>query len=185
MNRFVQALIPLILFFTVGCTSTLEKVNQDLASVNNALAGKSSSPSRPVVGLATITQDQISKIQAGLLSKNQNTSVAQAISDATPVISNFIKTNSCITGYNGSALDAYAAPGKTFGSFGYIGAPIPQMKYHNKATCASVLRFHGWEMPAKNALRFEVVYIAEDSGESVKGNHELVKQPSGGWLFTR
>ncbi len=40
-------------------------------------------------------------------------------------------------------------------------------------------------MPARNALRFEVSYISDTSGEVVKGNHEVVKQPSGEWLFTR
>lgn len=34
-------------------------------------------------------------------------------------------------------------------------------------------------MPVKNALRFEVVYISDNSGQVEKRLYELIKQPSG------
>ena len=61
---------------------------------------------------------------------------------------------------------------------------MTKMPYHNKGTGVSVSRIHGWNAPALNALRFEVVYLAEDSGESAKTSHQVVKQPDGAWLFT-
>ena len=58
------------------------------------------------------------------------------------------------------------------------------MHYHNKEQCVNVARVSGWTSPSINALRFEVVYLADDSGEVVKQNNEVVKQPDGEWLFT-
>ena len=57
--------------------------------------------------------------------------------------------------------------------------------YRTKAACLSVARVHGWKMQALNALSFEVVYLADDGGETVKTDHEVVKQPDGAWLFSR
>lgn len=183
-SRLLRNLIlkTLPLLFITGCLQTMEHVNRDLANVNQAL--KAPTP-RHTVGLAPISEAQLSRIEAALNVQNLDNRLVPAVREAVPVISGFIKTNACITDYNGSLLNAYAAPGKVYPSFNYGGAPMQTMKYHNKSSCASVLRFQGWEMPAKNALRFEVVYVADDSGETGKGFHELVKQPSGEWLFTR
>lgn len=58
-------------------------------------------------------------------------------------------------------------------------------KYHDKSACLTVLRIQGVTAPALNALRFEVVYLAEDSGESNIQQYELVKQPDAQWLVTQ
>jgi hypothetical protein len=136
-------------------------------------------------GLAPISPEQAAKIQAALQLNSANAVMNRAVTEAAPTIGSFLKINSCLSGYNASALNLFAAPGKTYPNNNYIGGPMPTMYRHTKSSCVTVARVHGWSMPAKNSLRFEVVYTAEDSGESAKGEHEVVRQPSGEWLFTR
>ena len=57
-------------------------------------------------------------------------------------------------------------------------------RYHSKGAL-TVTRIHGWTAPALNALTFEVMCLAEDSGESTKTRHQIVKPPDGEWLFGR
>jgi len=172
-----------------GCTSTLKDINTGLSTINSGLSSVNSTlsgqPALQQGSGASLSSTQQAKLQSTLNQKTQDKNIDTAISEASPVISEFIGMNSCITNYNGSMLNRYAAPGKRYASNNYIGAPAPQMRYHNKTSCASVLRIQDWKMPARNALRFEVSYISDTSGEVIKGNHEVVKQPSGEWLFTR
>lgn len=183
-------LIPVIAL--VGCVETMQQVNHDLAAFNKAIApapasirstnASSGGPGAP--HLAPITAEQLARIDAALAVKHQNRDIAQAISEASPVIRDFVRTAACVPmSGRSNVLNAYAAPGA---NLSWVGAePMPAMRYHNKSSCVSVLRVHGWKMPAKNALNFEVVYHAEDSGESTVQQHELVKQPSNEWLFAR
>lgn len=136
-------------------------------------------------GLSPISNDQLAKIQRALQPKASSPELVAAISEAAPSISSFLEINSCLPGYNASALNVLAAPGKLYPSFNYLGAPMPLMRRHSKSTCVSVFRVHGWVMPSKNALRFEVVYVAEDSGESERAEHEVQRQPGGEWLFVK
>ncbi|MEJ8852192.1 hypothetical protein [Variovorax rhizosphaerae] len=131
------------------------------------------------------TEAQDAKLASALRQQATNKDTSAAIAESSDVISKFLRINSCITGYNASALNAFAAPGKNFPSFNYLNAPIPLMRYHDKGSCATVLRIQGWQMPTKNALQFEVVYTSDASGETIKMSNEVVRQPTGAWLFTR
>ena len=135
--------------------------------------------------LAAITDEQSAKIDAALQVKTADKALEQAVAEAAPTIAPFLKANSCLAGYDASVLNVYAAPGKTYPNNNYIGGPLPTMRKHSKGACATVLRIHGWEMKAKNALRFEVVYMSDSSGESGKSHHEVQRQASGEWLFSR
>lgn len=176
-----------------GCTSTLQKVNEDLGQINRAMGGNPSpsagtaAPSISTAGKsapgAQISREQEQTILQSLATKNSNTALNQAVAEASQNISGFIKISSCQNTYGrGSRLNIYGAPGR---DFSYADGVMMSMPYHDKSRCLSVLRLQGWDMPAKNALRFEVVYVSDSSGESQKRNHELVKQPTGEWLFTR
>ncbi|WP_167086080.1 hypothetical protein [Massilia frigida] len=135
--------------------------------------------------LASITDAQAAKIDAELQVKTTNKALQQAVAEAAPTIAPFLKANSCLGGYDASALNVYAAPGKTYPNNNYIGGPLPTMRRHTKGECATVVRIHGWDMPAKNALRFEVVYVSDSSGESGKSRHEVQRQAGGEWLFSK
>lgn len=135
-------------------------------------------------GLASISAEQVEKLKNALVASLPDPAVMQAIKEGVSALFPFLRIESCmISSAGASQLNAYAAPNKSF-EYSYGNGPIPNMQYHDKGVCVSVLRIQGWQMPAKNALRFETVYSSEISGETVKKKHEIVKQVSGEWLFT-
>ena len=160
-------------------------MNNFVSAIGLVLFVVHSSAAQAAQGMASITASQVAKIEASLNLAGAESDLKTAVEEAAPNISSFVKINSCLAGYNGSALNAFAAPGKSYPNNNYIGGPMPTMYKHSKAACATVLRIHGWSMPSKNSLRFEVVYTAEDSGESGKTEHEMQRQAGGEWLFTR
>jgi predicted small secreted protein len=176
-----------------GCVNTMKTINKDLASLNNALSGKRSNDYSKPYGTSnvkgfhvlTMTKEQEKKISEIFNFKAQDQQLQQAINESRYVIEEVIKKIACVPEYSMSAsssFNAYAAPGEDF-SYG-VYFPIRGMKYHDKTHCASVLRIYNWRMVARNALRFEVVYTSDFSGETVKSNYEIVKQPGGEWLFS-
>ena len=132
--------------------------------------------------ITSLTDEQRSRIQASLSQRVPDNNINAAISEATPVISEFLSVMSCMTGTLGARLNKFAAPGKVYD---IVDPPAPRMRYHNKGTCVSVLRIQGWKMPAKNALQFEASFVSDASGEVLKYYFEVVKQPNGEWLFTK
>jgi hypothetical protein len=107
------------------------------------------------------------------------------VTQATPAIAAFLGQLACLNNPSGaSALNAHAAPGVNLHNR-YVGlSPMRSARYHDKASCMSVSRVHGWKAPANNALQFEVVYKADDSGEISKLKHEVIRQPDGSWMFS-
>jgi hypothetical protein len=96
----------------------------------------------------------------------------------TPAIAEYIEKMACDTdGVGDSAMSVYAASGIPLA--GMMGA------IHDKSQCMSVKRVQGWVAPANNALQFEVVYLADDSGEAATVRHEALRQSDGAWLFGR
>jgi len=77
------------------------------------------------------------------------------------------------------------APGRLFDGTGFQGGPMADMQYHDKTACVTVKRIQNWKMVSPKRLRFEVVYVGDDGEEQSVRRHELVRQPKGGWLFTR
>lgn len=136
-------------------------------------------------GLAPVTEKQAAKIDAALQFASSNTALTQAVSEAKGTIGQFLRIHSCLSGYNASSLNAYAAPGKLYPNNNYPQSLIPQMRAHDKSSCLTVQRIHGWTMPSASTLRFEVVYVSDSSGESGKNYHEVQKQANGEWLFSR
>jgi len=134
-------------------------------------------------GYATATSEQQQAIERAIPKTAPNERIRKLVTEASPAIAVFIERLSCLANSTGArALNEYAAPGTNFASRGY---PMVNTHYHDRSACMTVLRVQGWNAPANNALRFEVVYKADDSGETVKETHEAIKQPDGVWLFTQ
>lgn len=136
-------------------------------------------------GLAQISDEQAAKIDAALELDSPDEALSQAVREAKATIAPFLKVHSCLTGYNASSLNAYAAPGKLYPNNNYLYSMIPQMRGHDKANCLTVQRVHGWTMKTENTIGFEVVYVSDQTGASGKTYHEVQKQPGGEWLFSR
>jgi uncharacterized iron-regulated protein len=82
-------------------------------------------------------------------------------------------------------LNPFAAPGRLFDSSSFQGGPMAEMQYHDKTACVTVKRIQNWKMVSPKLLRFDVVYVGDDGEERSIRRHELMRQPRGGWLFTR
>lgn len=179
-----RLLVPLIAAMGLaGCATTLQDVNQGLTGLNNTLAAVSGTPiatpqPRPIFNAPQLTAQQQASLLQALQGQQGDKRVGQSVREATPTIRAVLEKRAC----NSSAGSrVFTAPGREFAS----PLPMAYTPYHNKAACLSVARIHGWKMQALNALSFEVVYLADDSGETVKADHEVVKQPDGAWLFSR
>lgn len=142
----------------------------------------------PVVssnGLAPITEEQVERIREAIVTKPPSPAVAKVVRSAAPTIESFVRTEGCITARNGAVLNPFAAPGRLFDNTGFQGGPMAEMQYHDKTACVTVKRIQNWKMVSPKLLRFDVVYVGDDGEERSVRRHELMRQPKGGWLFTR
>lgn len=141
---------------------------------------------RPMPGFAMPTQAQLDGYRNAVLKNVTNDRTRQLAKDAAPAIAAYVEKLACVNDYSAArALNEFAAPGMQLVNQQMLTAPAMNAAYHDKSACLSVIRVHGWSMPANNALRFEAVYKADDSGQTVKVEHEAVRQPDGAWLFTK
>ncbi len=140
---------------------------------------------RQIPGLASITPEQREALARELPKNVSDAKIRASMQAAAPTIKEFVERLSCMAdGSAASSLNVFAVPGVNLGN-AYVGLrPMRSTPYHDKSSCLTVSRIHGWSAPALNALRFEVVYVADDSGESTKTKHELIRQPDGAWLFS-
>jgi hypothetical protein len=136
-------------------------------------------------GLAPITDEQVERIRSQIDTRAPSPAVENAVRSAAPTIESFLRTEGCITARNGAVLNPFAAPGRLFGGPGFAGGPMTQMQYHDKTACVTVKRIQNWKMPTRQLLRFDVVYVGDDGEERALEQHELKRQPQGGWRFTR
>lgn len=133
--------------------------------------------SRP--GVAPISPEQQAHIST--LLERVPASVAKQVSQATETIKPFIALESCITDYSGkSQLQTYLGP---HGDLNAVNPPFLGMHYHDKGICLDLARFQGWTPLSLNAVQFQVVYTAADSGESAVRTHVMQQEPDGTWLM--
>ena len=157
-------------------SASSQAVTNPPASINNAPA--------QLPGIAMITATQQNKISKELGKKMAQRDLQTKIAEASKTIQPFLEKRACIIETRAiSSLNIYAAPSIDFTFM--FGPLTAMMRYHDKAQCLTVAKIHGWKSPALNALQFETLFLAEDSAETVKTYHELVKQPDGEWLFTQ
>lgn len=180
-----RILVPLFAAFGLaGCATTLQDVNQGLTGLNNTLAAVSSAPSGairtrpPMINSPRMSAEQQATLLQVLQGQQGDKRIAASLREALPTIKAVLEKRAC---HSSAGTQVLTAPGRDFASL----LPMSYTPYHDRATCLSVARIHGWKMQALNALSFEVVYLADDSGETVKAEHEVVKQPDGAWLFSR
>jgi len=171
---------------TIMAASGKGKGVQPAAPMQANPAPQTSQPQRPVSpGFAMATPQQQKAIERAIPGSIPNERLRRMVAEASPAIAEFVGRLACLADHTGaSALNEYAAPNANLHNR-YVGLrPMRSARYHNKAACMSISRIHGWSAPANNALRFEVVYKSDESGETSKLTHEAIKQPDGVWLFS-
>lgn len=186
MIRSPLVIISLGLALT-ACAPQLQEINRSLANTNAALADANRSlragPAQLPTKGPSPSEAQVRAIQAQITAKQNDALLRAAIDEARPNIQTVITFLSCYPGWDaGRYLGQYLTPEANQQD---VLAPMPMMKYHQKAHCLTVNRMDGWGMPARNALVFRVLYLSDASGESRAFRYELVKQADGAWLFRR
>lgn len=175
---------------------TIAAMGQAAAGGGAAPAPAAAPPQRPAAqaaqaahstpGFAPLTGEQQDAIATAIPRNVPNDSVGATVKEAAPAIAEFVGKLACLSDRRSAgALNAFAAAGVNLGLAYLVRHPMASAPYHHKSACMSVNRVHGWKMPAANAVQFEVIYKADDSGEVAKLRHEAVRQPDGTWLFTR
>lgn len=166
------------------------------ADASAAKAGVAQPMAKPPVAMAAaprpsgphgVAQPTAAQRQA-LTALVDRTALPARVKDAraalAPVLQQWLERMACMNHYQAAkSLAEFAAPGSLLANRYTAGYPMSQMEYHDRNQCLDVLRIQGWQAPADNALRFELIYKAADSGEAATTKHEVVRQPDGNWLF--
>jgi hypothetical protein len=132
--------------------------------------------------LAKMTGEQLSSLQDNLIAKSKDRDTIEAASQAKDVIFQVLAFESCLTNYDGSALNRYSAPGVSIPNMNYFPVMMSTKK-HIRDSCLSVIKIQGWKLLAKNSLVAEVTFSADDSGEVTKKGYEFQRQFDGSWQY--
>ena len=142
----------------------------DALTTTSAILGGGSSSSSSYSRSPHPTAEQQLKID-NLAFKADNAQIKQAIAEAKPNIQKMLRMTSC---FNAKGVQVIAVAGTPY-------LTNPHFTYHPDNKCVNVERVHGWKMPAKNILKFVVVYSSEISGETDSTNVEM-RNEDGEWL---
>lgn len=182
----IGAVAVVVTFGLSGCAQDLAKFNQDLAALNQALAGGAQGGGAQAGGMAMAAKPAGQSKPTQLVVPNDKRTAA-AIDEAMPNIKKVLGIQQCVQ--DGSSLrltNIYAVTGVDMSTVN--GAWFPNqnrfMPYHDKSKCLSVSALDQWTMPALNALQFRIVFFADDSGETVNFQSLYKKSDDGTWRVT-
>jgi hypothetical protein len=175
MKKIFSALLP-ALFVTLltGCDATLQKLNEDLAKVNQALSGKPATNTQPVPAQQSISTTNASPVVSAVqtaLTIPTDTRTKDAMEAALPIIKKILSIHACVKVDSGMLqMNFHTVPGVSWDGSSMNFNDYPNsayiVKFHDRTKCMSVKAIDGWAMPALNALQFRAVFFADDSGES-------------------
>lgn len=141
--------------------------------------------SNPLLGIVMpeLTPQQVIELREKINTTIPDNTLSLARNEAASNIENFIINFSCARDdapakYTRSLI----APNASINS---MLSPRMGMKYHNPNQCLLPQSIDGWNLPARNALKFKSTFISQSSGETKTVFFEMVKQTSGNWLFTK
>jgi hypothetical protein len=68
---------------------------------------------------------------------------------------------------------------------GWSGSMSPgkRIQHHDMVGCLTLTRIQNWKRVAANEFSFDIVFTAEDSGESYLWKNVVHKEPDGTWLI--
>nr|MDP2192885.1 hypothetical protein [Rhodoferax sp.] len=187
MLKAFQLTCLIAILSLTGCAQELQKLNTDLKTLNQALAGNGSSnagsttaPNSPVLAQRVET----SSSTATQLIVPSDKSTADALDAALPTLKKVVAIHQCIKTSDGiRLLNFHAVPGKenSITPYWMNDYPNAKMRYHDKNKCVSVRAIDQVTLLALNTLRVRVIYFAEDSGEAANFLFQFKKVDDGTW----
>ena len=182
-----MAIIGLLAVGLAGCESTAEVLNSTARVLNStsAVLGGTSSTSLSSSAHGSYTQkpnaQQQAQLNTALTYKASNAQLKQAITEAKPVIYQFLEVASCQLTGRGTYLNGVA---RITSSERDHFVAMYKPSNHPEGKCLNVERVDSWEMVAKNAFDFRVLFVSEESGESRIGIMGMRKE-DGEWRVYR
>ena len=129
--------------------------------------------------LPSMTDKQTQQLKAQLAQKSKNKQLKQLIAEANPSIEKVLSMAACFAPW--SSFGMYQSDQEGPGSI----TAQHLVSHHDRSLCVNVQRILDWKMTAKNTLAFHVMFVSEQSGESLKKGYEIQKQLDGSWLFNQ
>lgn len=175
-------LLAISSLFLSGCAQDLERMTNELRAINQGTSRLGQTSVAPGQSLAQSLE--AAQGQPTQLIVPNDKSVSAAMDAAMPNIKKVISLHRCMkSDDNMRMLNFYAVTGRNIGEQYRYSYPnsTSYMKYHNRNNCIAARTMDQWSMPALNALRFRVVYFAEDSGETVNFQYEFKRAEDGSW----
>lgn len=129
--------------------------------------------------LPSMSDKQTQQLKTQLAQNTKNKQLKQLLVDANPTIEKVLSMTACFTPRTsfGMYQSDQQGPGAITDSWLF--------SHHDRSQCVNVQRVLDWKMTAKNALAFHVMFVSEQSGESLKKGYEIQKQLDGSWLFNQ
>lgn len=182
--KFGHLVAAIAIISISGCAQDLERLNNDLRSLNEGLSRQTQASATP--GLSIARSAEPAQSQPTQLIYPKEKTVAAAMETAMPNITKVISLHRCMkSGESLRLLNFHAITGKDFKSEMYNGYGYPNSvahtKYHDRNNCMAARTLDQWSMPALNALQFRAVYFAEDSGETVNFQYVFKRAEDGSW----
>jgi len=156
-----------------------------LAVCAAALAMSSVAVAAPGMLLASATQAQL---QAAATALNSAPPALKADAQAAmPTLRPYILTLMCVqddTATVGLVQKYVGSRGTTmFNGWSGAASPAKRMPHHDMVGCLTVTRIQNWHRIAANEFGFDIVFTADDSGESYLWHNIVHKEPDGTWLI--
>lgn len=147
----------------------------------------SPSVARPAASqlLAPASQAQLAEAARAL---NSAPPALKADADAAmPTLRPYLITLMCVQDDSATVglVQTYVGSRGTTMFNGWSGAfsPGKRMPHHDMVGCLDVTRIQNWRRIAANEFGFDIVFTAEDSGESYLWKTLVHKEPDGTWLI--
>lgn len=153
--------------------------------IAGVLAVSSIADAAPGMLLAPATQAQL---QAAATALNSAPPALKADAQAAmPTLRPYILTLMCVQDDTATVglIQKYVGSRGTAMFSGWSGAasPAKRMPHHDMVGCLTVTRIQNWHRNAANEFGFDIVFTADDSGESYLWHNIVHKEPDGTWLI--
>jgi hypothetical protein len=109
------------------------------------------------------------------------------VAAALPTLRPYIVTLMCVqddTATRGLIAKFVGSRGTTmFNGWSGSMSPGKRIKHHDMVGCLTLTRIQNWKRVAANEFSLDIVFTAEDSGESYLWKNVVHKEPDGTWLM--
>jgi len=139
----------------------------------------------PLTTLARPSEKQIHNLEKALGSAPPP--LKSDVAAALPTLRPFVVTLMCVQddrATQGLVQKFVGSRGTTmFNGWAGANSPAKRIRSHDMGGCLSVTRIQNWKRTAANQFSFDILFTADDSGESYLWNTIVHKEPDGSWLI--